>query len=155
MSVPVLHGPYGTGKVLRDRLGGGRAQAKKVAMVQQAHALFNAIMRTPGRAEVTMVELRVRLPRPTTICCVTRQLYTGTHKRMWYYLARRMLGMQCSMTIRGDCLTNLNACCIVCIFARMAEWFGDRALLHVGPIAAPRRCGWRRAKQALSAVHVG
>lgn len=74
--------------MLRDRLGGLRVQAKKVAMVQQAHALFNAIMRTPGRAELTMVELRVRLPRPTTICCVTKQLYTGTHNCMWNYSAR-------------------------------------------------------------------
>ena len=37
-----------------------RSQAKKVATVQRAHALFNSMTASPGRAEVTVAELRVR-----------------------------------------------------------------------------------------------
>ena len=40
--------------------GALRSQAKKVAMVQRAHALFNTMTASPGRAEVTVAELRVR-----------------------------------------------------------------------------------------------
>ncbi|KAK9846653.1 hypothetical protein WJX81_008494 [Elliptochloris bilobata] len=43
---------------LGEDLGVTAFQAKKVAMVQQAHALFNAIMRSPGRAEVTLAEMQ-------------------------------------------------------------------------------------------------
>lgn len=42
-------------------------QAKKVRGVQTAFRLFNRIMRVPGKGELTMVELRVRLS-PTPVC---------------------------------------------------------------------------------------
>ena len=53
--------------------GALRSQAKKVAIVQRAHALFNSMTASPGRAEVTVAELRVRTCFPAgrtcAMCC--------------------------------------------------------------------------------------
>ncbi len=46
-------------------------QAKKVRGVQTAFRLFNRIMRVPGKGELTMVELRVRVifALSAPLCC--------------------------------------------------------------------------------------
>ena len=46
-------------------------QAKKVRRVQSAFELFNRMMQTPGKSELTLTELRVR---PLNPACITAML---------------------------------------------------------------------------------
>ena len=46
-------------------------QAKKVKRVQSAFELFNRMMQTPGKSELTLTELRVRSLNPA---CITEML---------------------------------------------------------------------------------
>ena len=62
--VPAWHKDLVAGDMVLCSLCTTRFQAKKVAMVQQAHVLFNSIATSPGRAEVTLAELRVRTMPP-------------------------------------------------------------------------------------------
>ena len=45
-------------------------QAKKVRRVQSAFELFNRMMQTPGKSELTLTELRVRPLNPACITAV-------------------------------------------------------------------------------------
>ena len=67
------------------------SQAKKVAMVQQAHVLFNSITASPGRAEVTVAELRVR-----TACLQAKRMPCPAAWRLARVVARMLALIGCA-----------------------------------------------------------
>lgn len=81
-------------------------QAKKVKRVQSAFELFNRMMQTPGKSELTLTELRVS---PLNPACITAMLDFTVPLPHLVPDELKVYIFSCSCCFR-DCLHLVNTC---------------------------------------------